>query len=120
MPSYRRVPVGADVENAVTVGIERTPEKALRAAVWWPSHGDVDADEAEYGDVGEALRAASAAKDLHGFAEVVVTLQSDDLWNEQSGTLHHEREPIGRINETALSNDEAYELAAGIEENRDA
>src|SRR5690606_6402100 len=65
--AYRRVAVGEMTEDAVTVGIECDPEGRYKAAVWWEAKGDVDADEAEYDDVGEALAAAEAAKTLHGF-----------------------------------------------------
>jgi hypothetical protein len=120
MPSYRCVPIGTDLDDAVTVGIEQRPDGALAAAVWWPSKGDVDADEAEYGSVEEAFAAAEAARALHGFGEVAVTLQSDELWNPQWGSIATGKEPFGRIGALPLSDDEAYELAAGIEENRDA
>jgi hypothetical protein len=122
--SYRQVPVGTESPNAVTVGIERDGEGQLKAAVWWESKGDVDADEAEYPTVEEALAAADAAKALHGFDEVVVALQSDDLWDAEWGVLAQSagraREPVGDIRDTDVSSDEAYELAAGIEAERDA
>ena len=120
MPNYRRIPIGTDLEDAVTVGIEQRPDGTMAAAVWWPSRGDVDADEAEYGSVEEALAAAEAARALHGFGEVAVTLQSDNLWSPQWGTLAPGKEPYGRIDQVDLSDSEAFELAAAIEENRDA
>lgn len=122
--TYRQVGVGTSCPDAVTVGIERDAAGQLKAAVWWESRGDVDADEAEYGSVSAALAAAEAARALHGFAEVVVALQSDDLWESEWGLLTQGagrgREPVGDISQTDLSDDEAYELAAGIEAERDA
>lgn len=122
--TYRQVPVGTSYPDAVTVGIERDAEGQLKAAVWWESKGDVDADEAEYQSVSAALAAAEAAQALHGFAEVVVALQSDDLWQSDWGLLTQSagrgREPVGDIGQTDLSDDEAYALAAGIEAERDA
>jgi hypothetical protein len=120
MPTYRRVPIGADIDDAVTVGIEQREDGSTTAAVWWPSRGDVDADEAEYQNVEEALAAAHAAQALHGFAEVVVMLQNDSLWSPQWGSLATGKEPFGRIDQVDLSDRESYDLAAGIEENRDA
>jgi len=110
MNQYRKIPVGGTAENAVTVGIERDAQGSVRAAVWWPSKGDMDADEASYDTVEEALEAAEAAKALHGFAEIVVTLQSDDLWRAEWGTLAN----------AALSDDESFELARATEAMRDA
>lgn len=122
--TYRQVPVGTESADAVTVGIEKGADGPLKAAVWWESKGDIDADEVEYGSVEEALAAAEAAKALHGFAEVVVTLQSDDLWQADWGALTQgagrAREPVGDLRGTDVSSDEAYELAAGIEAERDA
>lgn len=120
---YRQVAIGADQADAVTVGIETDPEGRLRAAVWWPSKGDVDSDEAEYDDVGEALQVAEAARALHGFAEVVVTLSRDDLWQAEWGTLSvtgRDKEPVGDIRATDLSSGEALRLAEAIEAERDA
>lgn len=119
MPNYREVPIGADLPDSVTVGIERHGDGSILAAVWWPSKGDVDADEADYASVPEALEAADAARQLHDFCEVVVTLQSSELWNPQWGMLTGE-EPIGRIDDAEYSDEEAFTLAQGIEENRDA
>jgi hypothetical protein len=121
--AYRQVPVGAETPDAVTVGIEKSGDGLPRAAVWWESKGDIDADEVEYDSVEEALSAAEAAKSLHGFSEIVVALQSDDLWDPEWGVLSHaarSREPVGDVRETDLSSDEVYELAAGIEGERDA
>lgn len=120
---YRRVPVGTSVEDAVTVGIETGSGGQLKAAVWWSAKGDVDADEAEYADVGEALAAAEAARALHGFAEVVVTLADPSLWRKEWGRLQADgpaREPIGDLRGTDISDDEAFELARDIETERDA
>lgn len=122
--TYRQVPVGTQSPDAVTVGVERDGSGQLKAAVWWESKGDVDADEAEYGSVEDALAAAEAAKALHGFSEIVVALQSPDIWQSQWGTLTQgagrSREPVGDLRGTDVSTDEAYELAAGIESERDA
>ena len=121
--AYRRVAVGEMTEDAVTVGIECDPEGGYKAAVWWEAKGDVDADEAEYDDVGEALAAAEAAKTLHGFSEVVVALQDGLSWQDNWGQLQRNpgnREPVGDVSQTDLSSDETFELAAGIEAERDA
>ena len=121
--AYRRVAVGEMTEDAVTVGIECDPEGRYKAAVWWEAKGDVDADEAEYDDVGEALAAAEAAKTLHGFSEVVVALQDGLSWQDNWGQLQRNpgnREPVGDVSQTDLSSDETFELAAGIEAERDA
>lgn len=121
--AYRRVPVGEMTPDAVTVGIEKDGAGQLKAAVWWEAKGDVDADEAEYADIPQALAAADAAKTLHGFKEVVVALQDGLAWQNGWGQLQAQarsREPIGDISGTDLSDDEGYELAAGIEAERDA
>lgn len=85
--SFRRIPIGADAPHAVTLGIERNSQGNVVAAVWWPAIGDVDADEASYDNVEAALLAAEYARALHGFSEVVVTLQADDLWDYRFGNL---------------------------------
>lgn len=121
--SYRLVPIGQQSPDAVTVGIELAEDGTHKAAIWWESKGDVDADEAEYSDVAEALAAAEAARALHGFAEVVVVLSQPDLWDSQWGQLRLPdiaKEPIGDVQDTDLSSRETYALAAGIEEERDA
>ena len=121
--AYRRVAVGEMTEDAVTVGIECDAEGRYKAAVWWEAKGDIDADEAEYDDVGEALAAAEAAKTLHGFSEVVVALQDGLSWQDNWGQLQRnprDREPVGDVSQTDLSSDETFELAAGIEAERDA
>jgi hypothetical protein len=111
MNQFRKIAVGEDAPDAVTIGIERDAEGRTHAAVWWPSKGDVDADEASYDTVEEAIEAAEAAKALHGFSEVVVTLQSDDLWRDEWGSLG---------TGIALSEDEEFELARATEASRDA
>jgi hypothetical protein len=111
MQNYRRIEVGETAPDAVTVGIERSPDGGLLAAVWWPAHGDIDADEADYPSVPEALAAAHAARELHGFGEVVVTLQSDDLWDPQWGEL---------VEPNHLNDAESFELARATEAMRDA
>ncbi len=121
-PAYRRVPVGSANPDAVTVAIE-SAGGAVRAAVWWESKGDVDADEAEYGSVPAALEAAEAARALHGFGEVVVVIADPELWQPEWGVLRREgrsREPVGDVRGTDISEDEAYRLARGIEAERDA
>ena len=121
--SYRLVPIGQPSPDAVTVGIELAEDGTHKAAVWWEAKGDIDADEAEYDDVATALAAAEAARELHGFSEVVVVLSRPDLWDSQWGKLRLPeiaKEPIGDVQETDLSSSETYELAAGIEEERDA
>jgi hypothetical protein len=121
--TYRQVAVGEVVPDAVTVGLERNTSGMLKAAVWWDARGDVDADEAEYSDIGEALAAAEAARTLHGFSEVVVALQDGLSWQSEWGELRSDprsREPIGNVSETDLSSEETFELAAGIEAERDA
>lgn len=111
MNAYRKIAVGDDAGDAVTVGIEENTEGRVIAAGWWPSRGDVDADEADYDSVEEALKAAEAAKALHGFPEVVVTLQRDDLWQSDWGALN---------DGVALNDDESFELARAMEASRDA
>ena len=120
MQNYRQVAIGQDTPDAVTVGIERDATGGYRAAVWWDSIRDVDADEAEYDDVPTALAAAQAARELHGFAEVVVALQDGLEWQGAWGQLGRGREPIGDVSHTDLSDDEVFTLAAGIEAERDA
>lgn len=123
LTQYRLVPVGESSPDAVTVGIEPGADGRLKAAVWWESKGDVDADEAEYDDVPAALAAAEAARALHDFHEVVIVLAQPDLWDPQWGALQAPgtaREPIGDIKANELSQDEAFELAVGIEAERDA
>lgn len=120
--AYRRVEPGSIHEDAVTVGIERQ-DGAVRAAIWWEAKGDVDADEAAFDTVPAALKAAEAARVLHGFDEVVVVLAEEGLWQPEWGVLQPDgqaREPIGDLRETDLSSDEAFELAADIEAERDA
>lgn len=119
---YRRVPVGSSNPEAVTVGIE-SQDGRLKAAVWWDSKGDVDADEAEYDEVPAALEAAEAARALHGFEAVVIVLGDPQLWQPAWGRLdsaERSREPIGDVRNTDLSDDEAFSLARGIEAERDA
>jgi hypothetical protein len=121
--SYRVVPIGEPVPDAVTVGVEPGADGSARAAVWWEAKGDIDADEAEYDTVPAALAAAAAARALHGFAEVVVVLAQAELWDEAWGQLRLPevaKEPIGDVRGTDLTSAETYELAAGIEEERDA
>jgi len=111
MSAYRKIGVGEDAGDAVTVGIEENADGRVVAAVWWPSRGDVDADEADYDNVEEAFTAADAARALHGFPEVVVTLQRDDLWQPRWGTLN---------DGVALDDAESFELARAMEASRDA
>lgn len=111
MQNYRRIAVGEDVANAVTVGVERTAQGTILASVWWPSTGDVDGDEVSYDTVPEALAAAEAARALHGFDEIVVTLQNDDLWDTVWGDIDPQ---------ATLSDDETFELARATEAMRDA
>jgi hypothetical protein len=121
--SFRLVPIGQQSPDAVTVGIEVAEDGTRKAAVWWEARGDVDADEAEYDNVAEALAAAEAARALHGLEEVVIVLSRADLWDNQWGHLHLPdiaKEPIGDVRDTDLSSRETYALAAGIEEERDA
>jgi hypothetical protein len=120
---YRQVPVGTSAEDAVTVGIENDKDGRLKAAVWWSAKGDVDADEAEFAEVGEALAAAEAARALHGFAEVVITLADPGLWRAEWGRLQADepaKEPIGDLRGTDISDSEAFALARDIETERDA
>lgn len=121
--TYRQVPVGTEQPDAVTVGIEHDSAGRYRAAVWWEAHDDVDADEAEYDDVFEAFAAAEAARQLHGFKEVVVALQKGLAWQPTWGVLQGNaitRESIGDVSAVDISSEETYELAAGIEAERDA
>ena len=121
--SFRQVPVGASVPQAVTVGIEKDGATGHKAAIWWDAVGDVDADEAAFIDVAAALDAAEGARVLHGFAEVVVTLQDGVAWQAGWGELRPlpgGNEPIGNVAAVGLSDDEAFDLAAGIETQSDA
>ena len=113
---YRLVDVGTDVPDAVTVGIEPGGEAA---AIWWPSTGDVDADEMDFESVAEAFTAAEAARELHGFSEVVVALADRSDWRAEWGQLIG-KEPIGDLRGTDLNEDEAFAIASGIEAERDA
>ncbi|MDB5473110.1 MAG: hypothetical protein JWP99_413 [Devosia sp.] len=120
---YRQVAIGEVTQDAVTVGIEAAAGGKLKAAVWWEARGDVDAGEAEYDDVPQAMAAAQAARLLHGFSEIVVALQDGLAWDQRWGQLQTDprsREPVGDVSQTDLSSDETYELAAGIEAERDA
>ncbi|WP_046870475.1 hypothetical protein [Devosia soli] len=110
MQHFRKIAIGEAAENAVTVGIEQNADGKVHAAVWWPAKGDVDGDEVDYDSVKEAFEAAEAARALHGFAEVVVTLQDDVLWRDEWGT----------IDPATLTDDEAFELARATEAMRDA
>ena len=119
----RQIPIGERADEAVTVAIETGPGGALRAAVWWEAQGDVDADEAEYASVETALAAAQAARALHGLAFVAVVLGEGVSWRPEWGSLQtdpRDREPVGNIDGAALSDDEAFDLAAGIETQSDA
>lgn len=112
MSQFRKIALGQKSPDAVTVGIERGADGQTMASVWWPSRGDVDADEARYADVAEALEAAQAAKTLYGFSEVVVMLQSEGLWRAEWGTLQTEG--------NRLTDAESFELARATEASRDA
>ncbi|MDB5621878.1 MAG: hypothetical protein JWR39_441 [Devosia sp.] len=120
--SFRRIAVGEDAPDAVTVGIEAHPDGRPFAAVWWPAVGDVDGDEAQYDDIPAAFAAAEAARKLLGFSEVVVVLQQGFLWNPAWGRIgpDRSREPIGDVSNTDLDSGEVYRLARGIEGERDA
>lgn len=121
--TYRQVAIGEATPDAVTVGIEKGAGGALKVAVWWDAVGDVDGDEAEYADVAAALAAAEAARELHGFGEVVIALQPGVAWQTDWGVIASEerqKEPIGDVSAVDLSDDEAFGLAAGIEAERDA
>lgn len=107
----RQISVGESVGDAVTIGIERDADGREVASVWWPSKGGTDADEASFSSVPEALEAAQAAQTLHGFAEVVVVLASQNLWKAEWGYLQ---------SGPALSDAEALELARATEASRDA
>lgn len=113
---YRLVDIGAAVPDAVTVGIEPGGEAA---AIWWPSRGDVDADEMDFDSVAAAFTAAEAARELHGFSEVVVALADRSEWRAEWGQLIG-REPIGDLRGTDLDEDEAFAIATDIEAERDA
>ena len=113
MKTYRRIAVGEGAPGAVTLGIEKGPDGQPVSVVWWPSHGDVDADEKSYPSVQEGLAAAEAARELHDFDEVVVALQSDELWQEHWGRLQPPPGP-------ALTDEEGFELARATEASRDA
>lgn len=121
--SFRQVPVAARTPQAVTVGIESDGAAGHKAAVWWEAVADVDADAAEFIDVAAALDAAEGARALHGFSEVVVTLQDGVKWQSGWGELRPIKtgnEPLGDISGAGLSEEESFELAADIEAERDA
>lgn len=121
--TYRLVGVGEAHPDAVTVGIEAAEDGTARAAIWWEARPGVEAEEAEYEDVATALAAAEAARALHGLDEVVVVLAQPQLWQRQWGELRLPavaREPIGDVRATDLTGAETFELAIGIEEERDA
>lgn len=109
---YRRIAIGEDAPDAVTVAIERRPGGVVGAAVWWPAKGDIDGDEAMYDSVPDAFSAAENARALHGFSEIVVTLQEDSLWQPAWGTLEAQG--------PSLNEDELFELARATEASRDA
>lgn len=111
--SFRQVPIGATVPQAVTVGIESDGAAGHKAAVWWAAVGEVDADEAAFIEVAAALDAAEAARVLHGFTEVVVVLQDGVRWQVGWGELRP-------ISGAGLSEQESYQLAAGLEAETDA
>lgn len=113
---YRLVDIGADMPDAVTVGIEPGGEAA---AIWWPPSGDVDADEMDFDSVSAAFTAAEAARELHGFSEVVVVMADRSEWRAEWGQLIG-REPLGDLRGTDLDEDEAFAIAADIEAERDA
>ena len=113
---FRLVDIGEDMPDAVTVGIEPGGEAA---AVWWPSRGDVDADEMDFDSVPAAFTAAEAAMDLHGFNEVVVAMADRSEWRAEWGQLIG-REPLGDLRGMDLSEEEAFAIAADIEAERDA
>ena len=120
---FRQVALGSSNADAVTVGIETGTEGRPRAAVWWESKGDIDADEAEFDDVAAAFAAAEAAQRLHGFSEIVVVLADGVTWEPAWGALgegDRSREPIGDVRKVDLTDREAFHLAQGIEEERDA
>ena len=120
---YKQVAVGESNADAVTVGIEAGANGSPKAAVWWEAKGDVDADEAEYDNVTDALAAAEAARALHGFSEVVVALQDGLSWQPGWGQLTtdpRDKEPIGDVSNAGLSSAETEELAAGLEAESDA
>lgn len=112
MRQFRKIALGQKMPDAVTVGIERGVDGQPVASVWWPARGDVEAGEARYSAVPEALEAALAAKTLHGFSGVAIMLQSDDLWRRDWGQLL----PEGN----RLTEAESYELARATEASRDA
>jgi hypothetical protein len=121
--NYRQVVIGEKTLDAVTVGVERDAAGAIKASIWWEAVGDVDADEAEYDDVPAALAAAEASRELHGFSEVVVALQDGLQWDAEWGLLarqERQKEPIGDVSNMDLTDNEAFDLAAGIEAERDA
>lgn len=107
----RQISIGESVPDAVTLAIERDADGRIAATVWWPSKGDIDADEASFASISEALEAAHAAKTLHGFSEIVVVLAEEGLWQPEWGALQTGLD---------LTDKEALELAKATEANRDA
>jgi hypothetical protein len=118
--TYRRVSIDAASANTITVGIE-TENGQTKAVVWWDAKPGIEAGEQEHLAVEDAFVAAEAARALNGCDEVVVVLQSDDLWDARWGRLIDTgREPIGDLRNTDLNEAEAFDLAAGLEAERDA
>lgn len=119
--SFREVPVGAAAPQAIIVEIMSDGGAGHKAAVWGDDRGGVE--KSEFIDVAAALDAADAARTSHGFNEVVVMLQDGVRWQPGWGELRpleRGNEPVGDVSDTDLSHDETYELAAGIEAERDA
>ena len=62
---------------------------------------------------------SEAARELHGFSEVVVVMANRSEWRAEWGQLIG-REPLGDLRGTDLDEDEAFAIAADIEAERDA
>lgn len=116
---YRRVAPGKVAADAVAVGIVADGGR-LCATVWWSARQDVEGDEVDYDDVPVALAAAEAARQRLGLADIVVVTEPQ-LWRPEWGELIDDTEPgSGELAKADLSDAEAFELAQGLEAERDA
>lgn len=116
MAEFQRISGSAPQDGAVVVEISSAGGDAV-ARVRPPSGAG-----AELLPVPRALAEAGALAERLGLDRVLVRLADERLWQQQWGTLTPDeaREPIGNIERAELSDDEAFDLAQGIERERDA
>lgn len=108
----RQIEAGEDIPNAVIVGVERDADGKVFAVVRWPAIRGEAAGEDRYHSVPKALEVAESVKSERGFGEIVVSLQTAELWRDEWGSLE-----LGASEVTA---EEAFDMAWDIEANRDA